>query len=55
MDRGRTATVQLAARISPGLRHRLRIHCVEHGIPIGDFIAAALGEALGRRTDRDRH
>jgi predicted HicB family RNase H-like nuclease len=41
--------VNLNARISPSLRRRLRLQCVEQGCRMDHFVAQAIREALRRR------
>jgi predicted HicB family RNase H-like nuclease len=41
--------VNLSLRVSPSLRHRVRLHCIEQGCRMDHFVAQAIREALRRR------
>ena len=40
--------VQLGTRIPEGLRHAIRVYCVESRVTVEDFVAQALAERLER-------
>jgi predicted HicB family RNase H-like nuclease len=49
MPRRRTeAQVVVAARIPKSLRYRLRLHCIESGVSVMEFVADAIREKLAR-------
>jgi predicted HicB family RNase H-like nuclease len=42
------ADSQLATRIPPALRRRVKLHCVETDVSVMDFVTAAIRERLAR-------
>ena len=46
--------VQLATRIPKELRRRLKLHCVERGTSVMDFVVSALREKLTETRRRGK-
>jgi predicted HicB family RNase H-like nuclease len=46
--------IQLATRIPKGLHREIKLYCVQTGISVMDFVAAALEEKLKRRQAAKR-
>jgi len=53
-SRRKEGTLVLAARIPKSLHQRLRVHCVEHGIEIQQFVEDALREWLAKQSRETR-
>lgn len=46
--------IQLATRIPKGLHREIKLHCVQTGISVMEFVAAALEEKLKKSGTRRR-
>jgi hypothetical protein len=46
------SVVQLVTRIPYQLRHRAKVHCVEHDTTLTQFVIDAIRERLGTRRNR---
>jgi predicted HicB family RNase H-like nuclease len=46
--------IQLATRIPKGLHREIKLHCVQTGISVMEFVAAALEEKLKKTGARRR-
>ena len=46
--------IQLATRIPKGLHREIKLFCVQTGISVMEFVAAALEDKLRRSPDRGR-
>ncbi len=44
--------IQLATRIPKGLHREIKLHCVQTGISVMEFVAAALEDKLRRSASR---
>jgi predicted HicB family RNase H-like nuclease len=46
--------IQLATRIPKGLHREIKLYCVQSGISVMEFVAAALEEKLRKSSGRAR-